>query len=85
MGLMLALTGCDRDDQGGESTTHIEPDRLNDRESRAEKASERKPLPEQLGNTNDKGEQKMDIPFLSDKGDKCDSCAPKKSCDSCGK
>ena len=47
--LLLAVTGCDREDQGADTTTHVEPERLNDRPSHADQASERKPTPEQLG------------------------------------
>lgn len=58
--LGLGLAGC-----CCESKTSVTPERLNDKPSVADQASSRTPEGTMLGDTADKGPQKMDIPILN--------------------
>ena len=59
--LVLGLSGCSCCSCQGD----VQPERLNDRHAAADQAGSRTPDGVQLGNTLDKGPQKMDIPILN--------------------
>jgi hypothetical protein len=67
--LTLVLPGCDKEDSN-DSGPRVEPERLNQKADVADHTGGRVPTPQQLGNTNDKGQQSV---FGGEKGngEKC--------------